>query len=263
MPKCCSLFKSSSHDRELDEKTKINNSHPWRNTCTRTHIIFTAFLLWLSLCGIVAASSFPPAPPQQIVVEETAISVSLTTPASVVFINVTEYDAQQIVKNVTLEFREPVTYVNFTLKVLSEKPSYVNALNNPTAPQYYTITFLSGVTVTDKIANAEMNFAIKKDTEQKKDVDVETLVLYQYNGEKMEECPTEKVTEDDAFLYFRTKTEGPSYVAVTGGTATLPWWLDVATLAVAALIAVIAIYGYYRRLKLAHLKKLSRTGYGK
>lgn len=259
MPKCCSLFEYSLHRRKL-EITKINSRHPWGSTHTRTHVIFTTFLLLLPLCGIVSASSFPPAPPQHNVVEETAISVSLTTPASVVFINVTEYDAQQIVKNATIEFREPIPYVNFTLKVLSEKPSYVNALNNPTDPQYYAITFLSGMT--DQITSAEINFAIKKDTRQKKDVGEETLVLYQYDGEKMEEYPVEKVAEDDAFICFRTQANGSSYVAVTLGLAASPWCYTLVILAVVALIVAIGIYGY-RRFKLAHLREMSGTRYGK
>jgi len=242
------------------KKIKINNRTPWRITLARTRITFTVFLLLLSLCGKVGADSFPPASPQQTVVEETCISVSLTTPASTTFINVTKYDAKQIVKNITLEFREPVTYVSFTLKVLSEKPSYVDALNNSTVLQYYTITFLTGLT--DKIANVKMDFAIKKDTGQKSAVDEETLVLYQYDGEKMVECPMEKVAEDDAFLYFRTETDGSSYVAVTGGIATLPWWFAMFVLAVVALIVIIGVCGY-RRFKLAHQREMLRIGYGK
>jgi len=260
MPKSCSLFKSSSYRRKLSEKIKTDNRKPWRITRTRTCIIFTVFSLLLSLCGPVGADSFPPAPPQHIVVEETCISVSLTTPSSTVFINVTEYDDKQIVKNITIEFCEPVTYVSFTLQVLSKRPSYVDALDNSTVLQYYTITFLTGVT--DEIANVKMDFAIEKDAEQKKDIDEETLVLYRYDGEKMEKCPTEKVEEDDAFLYFRTNTEGASYVAVTGGVMSSSWWFAVVILAVVALITVIGIYGY-RRFKLANLRKMLRTGYGK
>jgi PGF-pre-PGF domain-containing protein len=249
----CSLFKSSSYGRKIEEKSKINIKQTWR-------ITFVVFLLLLSLCGKAGADSFPPAPPQQTVVEETSIHVSSTTPASTVFINVTKYDAKQIVKNITLEFREPVTYVSFTLKTLSETPSYVDALNNSTVLQYYTLTFLKELT--DKIANVEMDFAIEKDNGQKNAANEETLVLYQYNGEKMKEWPTEKVAEDDAFLYFRTKTEGASYLIVTGGLAPLPSWFAVFVLAFAALIVVIVVYGY-RRFKLTHLREMLRTGHGK
>ena len=100
-----------------------------------------------------------------------------------------------------------------------------------------------------------------KDNGQKSAGNEETLVLYQYDGEKMVECPTEKVAEDDAFIYFRTQTDGSSYVAVTGGLATLPWWFAVFVIGVVALIVVI-VYGY-RRVKLTHLREMLRTGYGK
>jgi hypothetical protein len=89
------------------------------------------------------------------------------------------------------------------------------------------------------------------------------LVLYQYDGEKMMECPVEKVAEDSAFLYFRTQTVGSSYVAVTGAIAASPWCLAVVIIAVVALIAIIEIYGGYRRFKLTHLREMLRTGYGK
>jgi PGF-pre-PGF domain-containing protein len=259
MPKCNRLFKFSSYGRKIDNRTRICIEQP----CSITHAgmcgTFVVFLLLLSLCGKVGADYFPPAPPQQTVIDETSIHVSLATPATTVFINVSKYDIYQIVKNITLEFYEPVTYISFTLKVLGEKPSYMGSLDNSTVLDYYTITFLSGLT--DNIENVEMDFAIRKDNGQKSAGNEETLVLYQYDGEKMVECPTEKVTEDDAFIYFKTQTDGSSYVAVTGGLATLPWWFAVFVIGVVALIVVI-VYGY-RRVKLTHLREMLRTGYGK
>jgi PGF-pre-PGF domain-containing protein len=214
-------------------------------------IVFTVFSLLLSLCGLADADSFPPMPAQHIVIDETNISVSLTTPASTVFINVTEYDAEQIVKNITIKFGAPVTYVGFSLKVLSKRPSYVGALGNSTNLQYYAITFLTEAT--DETANVQMDFAIEKDAKQKKAVDEEALVLYRYDGEKMQECPTEKIGEDAAFWYFKTNTEGLSYVAATGGISS-PWVFFAVIIAVVALLVVIGIYGY-RRSKLANLRK--------
>jgi PGF-pre-PGF domain-containing protein len=259
MPKCSSLFKFSSYRRKIDNRIRICIEQP----CCITHAgicgTFVVFLLLLSLCGKVSADYFPPAPPQQTVIDETSIHVTLATPATTVFISVSKYDVYQIIKNITLEFYEPVTYISFTLKVLGEKPSYVGSLDNSTALDYYTINFLSGLI--DNIANVEMDFAIEKDNEQKSAGNEETLVLYQYDGEKMVECPTEKVAEDYAFLYFRTQTDGSSYVAVTGGLAPLPWWFAVFVIGVAALIVVI-VYGC-RRVSLTHLREMLRTGYGK
>ena len=259
MPKCSSLFKFSSYGRKIDNRLRICIERPCRITHAGMCGTFVVFLLLLSLCGEVGADYFPPAPPQQTVIDETSIHVSLATPATTVFINVSKYDIYQIVKNITLEFYEPVTYISFTLKVLGEKPSYVGSLDNSTALDYYTITFLSGLT--DNIENVEMDFAIRKDNGQKSAGNEETLVLYQYDGEKMVECPTEKVAEDDAFIYFRTQADGSSYVAVTGGLATLPWWFAVFVIGVVALIVVI-VYGY-KRVKLTHLREMLRTGYGK
>jgi PGF-pre-PGF domain-containing protein len=215
--------------------------------------------LLLSLCGPVGAEFFLPALPQNIVIEETCISVSLTTPANTVFINVTEYDAQQIVKNITVEFREPVAYVSFTLDVLSDKPPYEGIPSNETVLQYYTIRFSTALA--DKITSVTMVFAVEKAVAQERDGEV-TLVLYQYDGGKIEECLTEKVEEDDTFLYFKTETEGASYVAVTQVLMPAPWWLAVVIIATIVLATVIGIYAY-RRGKLANLTKLMRTWHGK
>ena len=231
-------------------------------TATRTCIISAVFALLLSLCVPVGASSFPPTPSQHIVVEETCIYVSLTTPVSTVFINVTEYDAKQIVKNVTVEFHEPVVDVSFSFKVLSKRPSYLGALDNSTVLKYYAIMFSAGAT--DEIANVKMDFAIEKGSEQKRGTDEETLLLYRYNGETMEEYAKEKAKgKNDDFLYFRTETEGSSsYVVVTGGITSSPWWFAVVIIVVAALITLIGIYGY-KKFKLTNLRKTSGITHGK
>ena len=259
MPKSCILFKSPSRKRKVDEKLEKDSRKTCRGMRTRTCIIFVVFALLSSLCGPVGAYYFPPVPSKHIIVDETSISVALTSPASTVFIDVTKYDAKQIVKNITIEFYEPTTFVSFTLKVLSKRPSYVGPLDNSTDLRYYAITFSTGVI--DEIANVKMDFAIKKDAAQKTSVSGETLVLYRFDGEKMQECPTEKVAEDDSFLYFKTNTEGSSYVVAFGGLSS-PWFAVAIIVAAVALVAVTVIYGY-RRSKLAKLREMLGIGYGK
>jgi PGF-pre-PGF domain-containing protein len=259
MPKSRNLFKYSSYRRKPDEKIKPNNKKLWRIACARTCIVFTVCSLLLSLCGPVGADRFLPALSQDIVIEETCVSVSLTTPASTVFINITEYTAQQIVKNITVEFREPVAYVSFTIDVLSDKPPYEGIPRNETVLQYYAIRFSTDLA--DKITSVTMVFAVEKAAAQERDGEV-TLVLYRYDGGKIEECPAEKVEEDYAFLYFKTETEGSSYIAVTRVLMPAPWWLAVAIIATIVLATVIGIYAY-RRGKLANLTKLMETWHGK
>ena len=254
MPKRCSLFKSSYWRRKIGEKPKTNKRKPRRIIWAKILVFFTVFSLLLSICGPVVVNCFLPEPPQDIVVEETCISTSLTTPASAFFINVTEYNAQQIVKNITAELSEPISYVSFTLNVLGDKPAYMSALSNATVLQYYTIRFLPEST--DKIANFTMFFAIEKAPAQEKGEEV-TLMLYRYNRGKIEECPTEKVGEDDTFSYFETKTEGSSYIVVTGAIMPAPWWIALIVLIVVlSMVAIITIV--YRRFKLAKLRKLEK-----
>jgi PGF-pre-PGF domain-containing protein len=261
MLKSRSLLKSPSHKQKLFEKHEQDREKQRRITATRTFVIFAVFALLLSLCAPVGADSFPPTPSKHIIVDETCISVSLTTPASTVFINVTEYDAKQMLKNVTAEFCEPVSYVSFTWKVLSKRPSYLDTLDNSTVLKYYAITFSTGAV--GQLGNVKMDFAIEKDAEPKRNGDEENLILYRYNGEKMEECTKEKVEEDNEFVYFRTETEGASsYIVVTGGITSSPWWFAVVIIAVAALITLIGIYGY-KKFKLTNLRKTSGTAHGK
>jgi len=267
MSKRFSLFKFSSHRRKLCEKIKTHNRKPWRIAYIRTCTMLTVFSLLLSFCGSVGADYVMPAPPQKIVITETHISTSLTIPANTVFINVTEYDAWQIVKNITVEFREPVTYVGFALEVLRDRPNYedlprnrtVFQQYNETILQYYTIRFLTDYA--DKITNVTMIFAIEKAAVQERDEEV-ILVLYRYDGRNLEEFPAEKFKEDDAFLYFKTTTEGSSYIAITRVLMPEPWWSGELMIAIIALMAVItAVIGIYvyRRFKLANLRKTVKT----
>ena len=263
MPKICSL-KSYSHRRKLCEKLKTDNRKSWCITRNRACIVFAMLSLLLSFCGLVGADYILLPPPQDIVVTETTISVSLTTPTHTVFINVAEYDARQIVKNITVEFREPVTYSGFAIELLNDRPTYAamprnetfREYSNETVRGYYLLRFV--MKPTDEITNVTMVFAVEKNATQKQDEEI-TLTLYRYNGRKMEEVPAEKFEEDDTFSYFETKTAGSAYVAIT--RVLLPstlWWPVVVIIAMAALMAAIGIYAY-RRFKLANLKKMVKT----
>ncbi len=263
MPKSCSLFKSSSYRQKQGEKLETGNRKPRRIMCTRTCVVFIVFSLLLS-CGLVGADYVMLPPPQEIVITETNISVSSTTPTYAVFINVTEYDARQIVKNITVEFREPVTHFGFAIDLLNDRPTYtamprnetVREYSNETVRAYYLLRFL--MKPTDEITNVAMVFAVEKKAAQKQDEEI-TLTLYQYNGRKMEEVTAEKFEEDDAFLYFKTTAAGSAYVAITRVlTPTMLWWPVVVIIVMAALMVAIGIY-VYRRFKLANLRKMVKA----
>jgi PGF-pre-PGF domain-containing protein len=259
MPKRHNHFKSSSYRRKICEKIKTNNRKPRLIPFIRTCVFFTVISLLLSSCASVGADYVMPTPPQEIVITETHISVSLTTPTNTVFINVTEYDTEQIVKNITVEFREPVTYIGFTIEVLSDNPNYEDLPRNETSfqrynetiLQYYTLRFLTQAA--DKITNVTMSFAIDKDAAPKKGEGV-TLVLYRYDGRKMEECPAEKFEEDNAFSYFNTTTTGSAFIAITRVVPPEPWWSVGVIIAIIMLLAVLCIYVCWR-FKLANRRK--------
>ncbi len=256
MLKSFSLFKFSSYRRKLGEKIKTSNRKPWQNTRTRACTIFTVFSILLSLCGPAGADYFPPAPPPSNIVKETWVSASLTTPASTVCINITEYDVQQMVKNIIIEFREPVTYISFVIDILKDKPFVANAPSTGPVIQYYAIRFLTELA--DKITNVTIVFAIKKAAIKSRNVDEDNLLHYQYDGSKFEMCPTEKVGEDETFFYFTTETKVSPYFAIAGAAVINPWWFAIVTIAAISLFTVIGIR-VYRRRKLTHLQNLART----
>jgi PGF-pre-PGF domain-containing protein len=253
-------LKPSLHRLKLCEKLETGNRKPWHIAYTRTCVILTVFSLLLSLCGLAGADYVMFPPPQEIIITETEISVSLTTPARAVFIDVTEYDSCQIVKNLTVEFREPVTHVGFAIEILNDRPTYagmpsnetVHQYSNETVRQYALIRFLTAQT--DEITNVTMVFAVEKAAVQERDEEI-TLTLYQYNGIKLEKVPAEKFEEDDSFLYFNTTATGSAYVAVTRVLTPTLWWPVVVIIAIAVVMLVIGIF-VYRRFKLANPRKM-------
>lgn len=251
-----SLFRVSSSRRKRNEKTGTSNKKLPRSTRTTVWTIFAVLSILSSFCRSADADYFPPAPSPSHIVRETWVSVALAKPASTVYINITEYDVQQMVKNITIEFREPVSYFSLVIDVLKDKPFLVNALDNVPIIQYYAIRFATEVA--DKITNVTIVFTIEKATIQGRNVKEDTLLQYQYEGNKFESCPTQKVDEDDKFLYFKTETKESPYFAIAGSLASLPWWLTLVIIVVIALLTVLGMH-VYKRLKCTHLRNPVRT----
>jgi PGF-pre-PGF domain-containing protein len=255
MLKSLSLFKFFSYRCNLGEKFSPSNRNPWHNT-RRAFTVIIVFSFLLSLCGSACADNFPPAPPSSNIVKETWVSESLIAPATAVCINITEYDVQQMVKNITIEFREPVTYISFVIDVLKDKPFVANAPSAVPVIQYYSIRFLTELA--DKITNVTIVFTIKKAVIESKNIEEGTILHYQYDGSKFEMCPTKKVGEDETFFYFTTETKASPYFAIAGAAVINPWWFAIVTIAAISLFTVIGIR-VYRRRKLTHLQNLARA----
>ena len=223
----------------------------------KTWAFLGLILILLLSCGFTYGDGdyFQPAPPSNIIKKETNVSVSLTIPSSAFYINITEYDAEHMIRNVTVEFSEPITYLSFVIDVLTEKPYYVAAPNTVPVIQYYSIRFLTDLA--GKIENITIVFSIEKNETKAADFEQVNILHYQYDGSKFQMCPIEKVDEDNAFLYFRTVVEGPNYFVVTGTVAPTPWWLVPAAIAVVALFAVAGVL-VYRKTKLANSERQVR-----
>lgn len=230
--------------------TGINENKRLRVRCSRVNAVLTIFLISLFFCGIANADYFSPALPESNIASQTFVSTALTTPATTIYINVTEYDAQQMVENITIGFREPVSYVSLVIDLLREKPLIVNAPATGPIIQYYNIRYLTELV--DKIANITIVFAVEKATLQNMSVEEDSLLLYQYNGSKFEVCPIKKVAENMTYLFFETETTTYPLFVIAGATVPTPWWYSLLQIAAIALLAAVGIYVYrkYRRNRL-------------
>ena len=203
---------------------------------------FIALSVLLIPCAAASADTFFPELYPHTIIEETVASEALTSPSNVFFIDFTEYAAKPLVRNMTVELSEPVAYFSCALNVLNEKPFYADIPNADNVSRYYTIRFLSETT--SKIANVTMLFALEK-SEIHDNAEEAAFTLYRYDRRRIYECPLEKIAEDDNFLYFKTTTEGYSFIAFTRATAAAKsWWPVAAAIALATLITLTAIIAY-------------------
>lgn len=241
-----SLFTMYSHIGSLNE----SSSKPSRRRCV-AETVLTVLLVLVSFCASAKADYLSPAPPSSNIVSQTSVSVALTTPAIMVHINVTEFDAQQMVKNITINFTEPIAYVGLIIDVLKDKPLIVNAPNTGPVIQYYDIRFLTGLG--DKITNVTIVFSIERGTLENESVAEGDLLHYQYNGSKFDSCRLLKVDEDESFLFFEAETKMSSCFAITGSAVYRPWWYFPLAILVIALSAIVGIY-VYRRYRLNRVR---------
>ncbi|MEM3378483.1 MAG: PGF-pre-PGF domain-containing protein [Candidatus Bathyarchaeia archaeon] len=223
--------KNSIENRKLGMQVK---------STTAAVIVLSVLLV---LCETASADTFFPQLYQHTIIEETVASEASTTPSNVFFIDFTKYAAQPFVRNMTVELNEPVAYFSCALNVVSEKPFYANIPDDDVS-RYYTIRFLSETT--SKIANVTLFYAIEKDAVYEK-AEEATLTLYRYDRSEIYECPIEKIAEDDDFLYFKTTTEGYSFIAFARATATgEPWRPTTAVIAIVMLMTLTAVIVYKR-----------------
>ena len=251
-------FTTCSHRGKLNEDTGKNSDENSRK-CAKASIVFALLLISLSFFEYTKADYFSPAPPAGNLINQTFVSIALTTPATTVYVNVTEYDTQQMVKNITIDFREPITYFGLVIDVLKGKPLIMNAPKTIPIIQYYDIRYLTELE--DKITNVRIAFAIERATLQNISIE-ENLLHYQYNGSKFDLCSTKKVDENKTHLFFETETIVSPCFAITGAAVPVPWWTFLVPIVVATILVIVGVY-VIRRYRLNYPLGLRRTQNGK
>lgn len=213
-------------------------------------VVTMSLILALRIFMSVEAYNYPPDPPPYIVNQTIYIVISSTLPTKTVFINVTKYASQQFLKNITIEFSEPVAFTGFIINILSDKPPNLCAPNNGYILQYYYIR--TYVELEDKVRNVIMNLAIDKLTIRNRDVKEEDLAVYRHYGQKFEKCYTKKVAVDD-LIYLNVGAEGLGYFAIAGMTFPLQKIILI-TVAAAVIMAAAAVF-IFRKFKLNSVLK--------
>jgi PGF-pre-PGF domain-containing protein len=252
--------KTCSQRRKLQEDVRKNSAEKPRCRCSKTGIVLALLIISLSFFGYTKADYFSPAPPAKNLINQTFVSVALTTPATTVYINVTEYDAQQMVKNITIDFSEPITYVGLVIDVLKDKPLIINAPKTIPIIQYYDIRYLTELE--DNITNVTIAFAIERATLQNMSIEENTLLHYQYNGSEFDPCLTRKIGENKTHLFIETETKVSPCFVITGSTIPAPLWSYILPIVAATFLAIVGVY-VIRRYRLNHLGEPWRTQNGK
>ncbi len=203
------------------------------------------FLISIFFCGPANADYFPPSLPASNITNQTLVSAAFTTPSTTVYVNVAEYDPQQIVKNITVDFQEPISYVSLYVDLLEDKPLIVDPPKTAPIIQYFDIRFLTQLS--EKISNVTMVLAIEKATLQNVSVNEDSLLLYQYNGSQFSEVhPIKNVAENKTYLLFTKKTTAYSLFVITGSAIPSPWWSSVLPIVGAPFLAIVGIFAYKR-----------------
>jgi len=208
------------------------------------HISITTSMLLLVIfvSTIIPASAqyFPPVPPEPIVVRETPILVSFTEPQKTITINVTQFDPEQVVKSITLTFKEPVRTASLTIYHLKEKPA---GIPEPPDTSLFYFTIRAHEDLLENVERVVIMFSIDKGVVEEKKVDEKTIVLGRFFENRWEKLPTTKIAEDERFLYFKAEAPGLSHFAATGiaRPSPFPWWI-IALVVIVVAVGVISLY---------------------
>ncbi len=241
-----SLFIAPTNVGRKKEGNKENNSEPSRNRRSKEGILLlTILLVIVSFRSSASADFFSPAPPSSNVVNQTSLSVSLTSPATTVYINVTKYDPQQMVKNITLWFNEPITYVSLVIDMLKEKPLIVGEPSTIPVIRYYDIRFLTDLT--DKITNITIDFSVERNVLENMSLAGRDILHYQYDGSRFERCQLFEVGEDKTSLFFETETNVSLCFAIAGSKVPVPMWVFILSIIVIAFTALSGMLVYKKR----------------
>lgn len=209
-------------------------------------VIITMLLTLTSAPSAAVVQYLPPVPPEPIIIRETPITVFYVEPQRVVTINVTQFDPLQVVRELQITFIEPVLTVILTIYHLEQRPPEVPEPKD-VALLYFTIR--AHKALLEIVEKANITFVVERAVVEEKGVDVETIVLNGFFEGVWQSLPTEKIAEDEVFLYFEAESPGLSHFVATGVAVPppFPWWIIAIIVIVMVVVAAAIVICLYRR----------------
>jgi len=212
-----------------------------------TVTILAALLVFTSATKTALAQYSSPMPPTPLIIRETPITVSYTEPQRVITIDITQFDPEQVVKKITLTLKKPTPTASFTIYLLAERPEEVPEPKDKVALVYFTIR--ADYALLENLDSAKITFAVEKTPVRERGVDEKTITLDGLFEGAWQELPTDKVDEDEKFLFFEAESPGLSYFPVTYVVTpflqyVMPflWWIGVIIVGVVVAIFIAEIY---------------------
>jgi len=209
----------------------------------RTVTVLAVLLVCASATNTALAQYSPPTPPTPIIIRETPITVSYTEPQRIITIDITQFDPEQVVKKITLTLKEPTPTASITIYLLAERPEEIPDPKDRVALVYFTIR--ADEALLENVDSAKITFAVEKTPVRERGIDEKTITLDWLFEGAWQELPTEKVDEDERFLFFEAESPGLSYFPVTyivtpflQYVTPFLWWIGVMIVVVVTAIII-------------------------
>lgn len=201
----------------------------------RLFLVLVVLLIGIAVPSPALAQYWPPAPTN--IVRETAVDWFSASPQTTVEADVSQFDPEQIITDMTIDLKEGVTQLQIRIYLLKEKPVEVPAIGGV---YHY---FIIGVTeeTYENMLHASIVFKVQKKWIDDKNIDPTSIQLQMYDANMWTRYPVEEFDEDEVFLYYKAELPELALFAISGAAKSVPfpWGLTAGIIILVTAIAVL------------------------